>query len=57
MKSDPQELLRLLSRADVALTVQGDKLKYRGPQRLCTDEMLNALRTHKSALMRTLKVG
>jgi len=57
MKSDPQELFRLLSRADVTGTVQGDKLKYRGPQRLCPGDMLNVLRTHKSALMRTLKFG
>jgi hypothetical protein len=57
MKTDPQALIRLLSRAGVTLMVQGDKLKYCGPQRLCTDELMNVLRAHKSALMQTLKIG
>jgi hypothetical protein len=38
-------------------TDQGDKLKYCGTQRLCTDELLELLRTHKTSLMRTLKGG
>jgi hypothetical protein len=56
MTTDPHALIQLLSRAGVTLAVQGDKLKYPGPQRLCTDELLKVLRTHKSALMQALKI-
>ena len=57
MTTDPQALIQLLSRVGVTLTVHGDKLKYCGPQRLCTDELLKVLRTHIPGLMRTLRSG
>ena len=41
----------------VSLTVHGDKVDYRGLQRLRTNELLSVLRTRKPTIMRTLKTG
>jgi hypothetical protein len=57
MTTDPHALIRILARVGVILTVHDNKLKYRGPQRMCTGELLKVLRTHKPGLMRTLKIG
>lgn len=54
MAVDAQMLIRMLSRIGITLRRDGDKLLFRAPRRLHTDDLVSVLRAHKPAIMQVL---
>ncbi|ADO71805.1 non-ribosomal peptide synthase-like protein [Stigmatella aurantiaca DW4/3-1] len=51
----PEELMAELSKQDVTLWVEGERLKYRAPKGALSPETLSLLSTHKAALLPYLR--
>lgn len=53
----PQELLTDLARRGVRLWADGDRLRYQGPDRVLTDDLLGLVRARKEELLSLLRNG
>jgi len=55
MTTAPQALIRILSRLDMRLTVDGHYLICHGTRGKMTDDLRQVIQTHKVALLQAIK--